>query len=225
MAVKINFVTFIIFAARIIHQHHVVIQQVLVTIFFQERHRRILCSLYRISLLVLACPGKLGGRNAQVEHQHTVYGAQHLRLVLLERRLFGPLCGAVAQLQTILTQFFGNQPCHARCILTAVRLGHHLFGYQAIFRDNVSHPGKRAAITQRIAEEPFHHFVIHRLFAGIDNALQEKIGLLQLIPEEVVVLRKFKRPQSIPGYCFGTHHVQPGEQPATARRLLICNSF
>ncbi len=70
-------------------------------------------------------------------------------------------------------------------------------------------------------EEPFYSLVGQGTLGCVDNALQEKIGLLQLVPKEGIDFGKLERLETVFGKGLGTHHVEPGEQPATAGRLLV----
>ena len=163
--------------------------------------------------------------NTQIQYQHTIYSTEHCCFLFFQCYRFCSFSSKVTQLQAVFFQFQRNQICHTRSIITAIGFRHSFLRYQTIFTDNVGNSRKCSTITQRMLKKPFHCFVAHRFFTGVDNTLQEKIGFLQLIPEERVNLRKFKRLKIIFGNSLGTHHVQSGEEPATSGRLLICNSF
>ena len=131
----------------------------------------------------------------------------------------------ITELKPLFTKFQGDQTCHTGGIFTTVGFRHHIFGNKPVFTDNIGYTGKCSTVTQRIAEEPFHHFIIHRLTAGVDNTLQKEISFLQLIEEERISLRKFERTEVMLGDRFGTHHIQTCEKPATAGRFLIGDTF
>ena len=50
------------------------------------------------------------------------------------------------------------------------------------------HSRELAAVTQRIREEPIHLPVIERKFSRVNDSLQEKVSLLELVIEEQIVL-------------------------------------
>ena len=45
-----------------------------------------------------------------------------------------------------------------------------------------------SAVSDRVAEEPVHFTVVETLVLGVDDALEEEIGFLQLVEEEDIVL-------------------------------------
>ena len=70
-------------------------------------------------------------------------------------------------------------------------------------------------------EEPFYGLISQGTLGGVDDALQEEVCLLQLVPEERIDFGELKRLETVFGKGLGPHHVEPGEQPATAGRLLV----
>ena len=82
VAVVVDLVELVILPARIVHQHHIVALQILTDILRIERLWGIFLRLHRIALGILACPSKLRGWLAKVQHQHAIDGAQHLCLTL-----------------------------------------------------------------------------------------------------------------------------------------------
>ena len=82
-----------------------------------------------------------------------------------------------------------------------------------------------SAVSDRILEQPFHHFVVDRLFPCINDSLQEKVCFFKLVPEEVVVLREFEFRQVILGDDLRTNNIQSCKQPATAGRFLVRDAF
>ena len=55
--------------------------------------------------------------------------------------------------------------------------------------------------------------------------MQEEVCLLQLVPEEGIDFGELERLETVFGKGLGTHHIQPRKQPATARRLLVGDTF
>ena len=70
-------------------------------------------------------------------------------------------------------------------------------------------------------EEPAHHLAVDGLLAGVDDALQEEVALLQLVVEEQVALAEDKV------FCAEFFHgaasqdVQACEEPAATTALLV----
>ena len=85
--------------------------------------------------------------------------------------------------------------------------------------------GELSAVSDRILEQPFHHFVVDRLFPCINDSLQEKVCFFKLVPEEVVVLREFEFRQVILGDDLRTNNIQSCKQPATAGGFLVRDPF
>lgn len=79
VTVKIYFITFIKLAAGIIHQHYIVIGQIISQKLFIERHRSI---FFRFPTLQTPCKG--GNRFAKGQHQHTINRSQHFCLFLFQ---------------------------------------------------------------------------------------------------------------------------------------------
>ena len=70
-------------------------------------------------------------------------------------------------------------------------------------------------------EEELHALVVDGLLAGVDDALQHEVSLLQLVPEEEIVLRKEYAERVSTLGKIGTQHVESAEHPATAAGLLV----
>ena len=221
MAVVVYFITFVVLAAGVVHQHYVVVDQLFVTVFLQERKRGVSSGFYGLAFGVVLRPCEFCGRYTQVQDKHAVDGTQHFCFCFLHGGRLGVFRCHVTELQTLFAKFQSDQTRHADGVFAAVRFGHHVFGDETVFAYDVRHSGECTAVAQRIAEQPFHHFIVHRLVAGIDDALQEQISLFQLIEKERIGLREFERTQIVFVDGFGTHYVQTGEEPATSGRFLV----
>ena len=152
MAVIIDLIQFIELAARIVHQHDVVVLQVLADKFLIEGLWRVLLCLDRIAFGVFASPGEMRWRFTQVEDQHTVDSTQHLCLTAFQIRHFFAFGGHVAQLESELFQLKSDEVAHARGVLAAVGLDHHFGRYYAIFHQQVGYACELATVTNRILE-------------------------------------------------------------------------
>ena len=215
VAVVVNLIAFVILAAGIVHQHHVVGEQLFVTILLKERHRGVMFRLHRVALCVGAHVVELRRRNAQVQHQHAVDSAEHGGFLLLQGGRLGAFGSKVTEPEGVFLQLQRNEIGHTGGVLATVGLRHGTLGHKTVFGNDIRHSGECASVTQRMFQQPLHCFVVQRLFRSVDDALQEKVGLLQLVPKERIYLRELERPETIACKGFGTHHVQPCEEPAT----------
>ena len=225
MAVIVYFIALVILATGVVHQHYVVGQQLFVSIFLKERHGSVMLCLHRITLGIVADIVELRGRYTEVQHQHAVDGSEHRSFLLLQSFGLGTGGSHVTQLQTILFQLQRDEVGHAGGIFTAVCFGHGIFGNKAVFGNNVGHTSKGTPIAQRMLEEPFYGLISQGTLGGVDDALQEEVCLLQLVPEEGIDFGELERLETVFGKGLGTHHIQPRKQPATARRLLVGDAF
>ena len=93
--------------------------------------------------------------------------------------------------------------------------------HDTVLGDKVGNSRKLAAVVDCVTEKPLHLAVIHGQVTGVDDTLQEKVGLLQLVIEEDVVLGELERTEIILFYHLSPEHIHPGEQPASAAGLLV----
>ena len=70
-------------------------------------------------------------------------------------------------------------------------------------------------------EEPVVEFVVHGLLSAIDDSLEEKVGLLQLVVEEAIGLRELEGAEVVLLNHAGAQHVEASEKPAAARGFLV----
>ena len=221
MAVIVYLVGLVVGTAGVVHQHHVVGEQLRVSVLLEEGHGRVVFGLHGIALGVAAHVVELRRRNAQVERQHAVDGAQHTGLLLHESLVPLALSPHFAEPQGVFFELQADEFGHLRGVVAAVRLGHGFLGHEAVFAHDVGHSGEGAPVAQGVFEEPLHGLVLHPAAARVDDALQEEVGFLQLVPEEGVYLRELEGAESVPGQGLGAHHVQPREEPAAPGGLLV----
>ena len=167
-----------------------------------------------LATLVLKGISELLGRFADGHHQHLVDLTEHTGLGLVDRGLLTLLLGHVAQLQTVFTQFRSNERTGLRRVIAGVGLRHHLGRHESVFVDQIGYATEGAAIADGRLEEELHTRIVDRLFACIDTALQHKVRLLQLIPEEEVGLRELHLNGVALFGIVGTQHIQTTEHPA-----------
>ena len=67
VAVVVNLIAFVILATGVVHQHHVVGEQLFVTVFLKERHRGMMLRLHRIALGIGTHIVEFRRRNTQVQ--------------------------------------------------------------------------------------------------------------------------------------------------------------
>ena len=141
--------------------------------------------------------------------------AHILRLQDSKGGRLGAFGSKVTEPEGVFLQLQRNEIGHTGGVLATVGLRHGTLGHKTVFGNDIRHSGECASVTQRMFQQPLHCFVVQRLFRSVDDALQEKVGLLQLVPKERIYLRELERPETIACKGFGTHHVQPCEEPAT----------
>jgi hypothetical protein len=66
-------------------------------------------------------------------------------------------------------------------------------------------------------EQPLYCAIVNRVLACIDDTLQEKVRLLQLVEEEVVYLSEFESAEVLASNHLCTHHVATCKEPAKSR--------
>ena len=102
----------------------------------------------------------------------------------------------------------------------------HALGHQTILLGKVSHTAECTAIIDRVLEEELHSGIFHRQFSIVNNSLEHEIGLLQLVVEEEISMRKLHGKRVVVSLGkITTQHIQAGKHPATARTLLVLNAL
>ena len=225
MAVIFDLVEVVVRTGRVVHQHHVVVAQIVAQEAVVEAERSVGHGVDRFTLGVAARPCEFRRGLAEIEHEHPVDLAAHLGLAASEFRGLGLGFGCVAQFQTPFTEFQREQLVEARGAVRRVGFGHHFGGNHAVFANDVGDAGKLAAVRKRIAEQPVDRFVVHRTVGGVDHSLQKQVGLLKLVEEEVVVLRQLGHGQVVLCHHLGAEHIEAREQPAASRRALVGDPF
>ena len=76
-----------------------------------------------------------------------------------------------------------------------------------------------------MGEQPVHRPVLERFLPRVDNRLQEKVRLFQLVVEEAVVLAELEVTQVETVDGGGAKNVQAGKQPAAAGLFLVGTSL
>ena len=219
MAVKVNFIHLPVVAAGVVHQHDVVGIEVFTDPLFVKTLWGVCLHLgERLSAGILGSPSELLHRFAHREDKHAVDGAEHLGLQVL-KLLLAAL--GIAQLESKFAKFLLDDGSDTRGVVGIESLGHHFGRHNTILGYEVGHSGIGTAIAQGMLHEPLHHLVGERTFASVDDALQEEVGLLQLVPKERVPLGKLARRPPMTGHSLGTQHIESREEPATAGRLLV----
>ena len=189
VTVILDFVALPVWAARVIHEHHIVILHVDVQEFLVEAFWSVFLWLLAVfAVCILWCPCEFCRWNAVYLCKHPVDNLQLLLLHLQELLLLCALCMCVAKVEAELTQFGGEQRRECACVVACVALLHHALGYDAVFCNVVGYACECAAVAQRVLEQPLHSAVIVWLLACVNHSLQEQVRFLKLVVEEVVYL-------------------------------------
>ena len=105
-----------------------------------------------------------------------------------------------------------------------VGLGHDVGRHDAVLRGEVGHAGVGAAVGEWVLEEPAHHLAVDGFLAGVDDALQEEVALLQLVVEEEVALAEHEVLCAELLHGASSQDIQPREEPAPPATLLVGDS-
>ena len=235
VAVVLDLVGFVEFAGGVVHDHDIAALEVLADVFVVEGLGSIGLRADGFPFLVVTGPLELLRRHAEAEGEDVVDLGEIVRLHLHQLRQYGGiglfglfalgltdgLGVGVAKAQAVLAELGGDLRAHSGGIVGGKGLGHDLGGDQAILRDEVRYAGELAAVTDRVREEPVDLPVVSRQGAGVDDALEEEVRLLELVIEEDVVLREGEASEVVLGDHLAAENVQPGEKPAAAGGLLV----
>ena len=108
--------------------------------------------------------------------------------------------------------------------VAVVCLGHHVLWHETILRHQVCHACVCASVAQRVLKQPRHNLVVKRLFARVDDALQEKIAFLQLVVEEEINLAKEEILHAKRLHGTIAQHICSCEEPAASALLLVADA-
>ena len=214
VAVVVDFIYLIIWAAGIVHQHDVVLVEVLASVdavSLEELLRRVAAALI----------SELCRRHAVSHHEHPIDGAELLHFECLELLLAHACLALLAEGDAELAE----PPLHVLAELAGavadVGLGHHVGRHNAVLRGEVGNAGIGAAVGDRVLEEPAHYLAVDGLLPCIDNALQEEVALLQLVIEEEVALAEDEVLRTELLHSAASQHVQSRKEPAASTALLV----
>ena len=236
MAVVVDLIDLVVLATRVVHDHDVVLLEVLADVLVIEGLRGVFLRGDHVALGIGPGPGELLRRETQAQDEDPVNLLELLHLHRLELRIqvggcFLPLLAlelvqpgglrGLAQAQTVLAELESELGAHLGSAVGVHALREHLGRNHAVFHDEVGDAGKLSAVTDGVREEPVHFPVVVREILRVDDALQEQVRLLQLVVEEDIVLREDHRAHVELVDHLGTQHVQSREQPAAAGGELV----
>ena len=214
MAVVVNLIYLIIWAAWVVHQHHIVAVEV-----FALADAVGLEKLLRRVGTLLVC--ELRGRHAVCHHEHPIDGAELFHLESLKLLLVHARLALLAEGNAKLAELPLQVAAELAGTVADVCFGHNVGRHYAVLRGKVGNARIGAAIGKRMLEEPTHHLAVNGLFACIDNTLQEEVALLQLVVEEQVALAKDEIFCAELLHGTSSQHIKPREEPAAATALLV----
>ncbi len=146
---------------------------------------------------------------------------EHVRLGRLELLVCGTRLSALAQLGGIPNQDVAQDLVHVLGVVRARGLGHRVLGDDAPLLEDARAEHELAAIRSCMEREVVDQAIVSRPISGLDDALEERVGLLELLVERGICLRKLEviHVEDLKG--AGAKHVQRGEHPAAARLVLM----
>ena len=173
--------------------------------------------LVLVHILKVEGPGRLGVAGAQ----EAVHPAQHLGLGGLNLGL-GPALGHHgAQLRGADFEVAVQIVVHAVGVAGLVGLVVHVLGHHAVLLHDVGEHVPLAAVVHARGQHEGDGAVIRGQIRGFENALQEVIRALELVPEGEIALAELELLQiQLLGDALA-QHVGGGEQPAAAAGLLV----
>ena len=211
MAVILDLIDLAVFPRRVVHHHHVVGVEVVPYELLVEALRSVGLGAHELVLGVVAGPLELCRRLSETDHEHPVDFLQHAGLQGLEVLPF-----RFPEPEPVFTQLVGKLGAHLGSVVRTVGLGHHLGRDHSVLHHQVGHAGELASVTDRVAEKPVYLTVFEPFVAGVYHSLEEKVGLLQLVVEEQIVLRESETAKVVLFYHLCPEDVQSGEKPAAA---------
>ena len=218
MAVVFHLVCLVIGTAGIVHHHHESAVQTLAHHLLIERLRRVGLGFgHGLAVLVAESIFELLHGFAQDKGEHPVNLRQHLGLRLHEgigRRAF---LHHVAQLQRLFAELALDNGAHFGRILSRIGLRTNFRRYQPILLSKVGDAAESATVADGTLQEETYTQVVNGFLASVDDTLQEKIRLFQLVIEKEVILgERDLKGVLMPLGEIGTQHIQSAEHPATA---------
>ena len=214
MTIIFHLIGLIIRATRIVHRHDErAVERTTHHLLEEGLWRVFLSRALSLAILILKSIGELLNRCTDGECEHPIDLAQHLGLGFLNILRTLALCHHIAQLESKLTQFGGDDGSGLRCIVGRIRLWHHLCRHKPVFICQVGYTTESTTIVDRMMEEELHTLVVDGLLACIDDPLKHEVGLFKLIPEEEIGLRELYLHGVALGKV-GAQHIEAAEHPA-----------
>ena len=171
MAVVVDFIYLIIWTAGVVHQHHIILVQVLAladAVSLEELLRRVGFIL----------PGKLCGRYAVSHYEHSVNGTQLFHLQDLQLLLAHASLAFFAQGDAELAELSFQMAAELAGAVADICFGHYVGRDNTVLCSQISNTRISAAVGERMLEEPAYHLAVDGLFACIYDTLQEQVALL-----------------------------------------------
>ena len=106
-------------------------------------------------------------------------------------------------------------------IATGGGLGHDLSRYDTILIEVVGDPRELATVIDGVLEEPLYLRIVYRELARLDDPFEEEVRLLELVPEEGVVLREEEHAGLLASHQLSAQDIEPREEPAASALLLV----
>ena len=221
IAVVADLVDLVVLARRIVHDHHIGAGIVIVrdaAAVELERRGTQRTDLARGGLIT---PLELRRRFAEAERQHAVDLLQNPALGLGQPVGSDSPGRQITQLAAAAAQQFPEHRAHLRRVVRMGRLRHDLAGNHAVLPGHVVEEVPHTAVIHRRLEEELHVAVGHRPVRRRKDILQEKVALLEEVPEIAEVVREVEIGHTETFDHRGSQHIHRGEHPATPRLFLV----
>jgi len=179
--------------------------------------------LLRFSRGVEVLPDEFAGWRgwcAEGEGQDEVDLADHFLLGCTDGRAGGG-GGHGAKNQGVFAQFGCNQAIDCPGVLGVVAVGIEHLGDEPVLGDQVEDHIPLAAIADGLGEEGLDEAAVEVFVCGVEDLLEEVVGLLELVPEEEVGLAELEGVEVVALHDGDAEDVCGGEEPAAAGGALV----
>ncbi len=179
----------------------------------------------QLAILVLVPPLELLRWNAEMDGQDPVYLLQHLHLASAQRGLVRAVRRHSPQLRGEASRHAIEQGIHIARVAAALRLRHRILGHGPVLFYESHHVVPPSPVWNGIREECLQLTVIDIRIPRLDDGLEKQVRLLELVPEEEMILAELETGDAELLHYSRLHGVESCEEPASAAARLIGDSL